>query len=59
MNRKTLWALVLLLLVTLVLILNASGTIRLDFRMFTLAASKAVILLVFTVLGMIIGLLLR
>ncbi len=59
MNKRTLWALMLLLLVTLVLILNASGSIGLDFRMFTISASKAVVLLAFTIVGMVIGLLLR
>jgi uncharacterized integral membrane protein len=59
MTKRTLWALVLLMVVVLVLILNAGGSIGLDFRMFTLSASKAVVLLVFTVIGIVIGVLLR
>lgn len=59
MSRKLLMALILIALTVVVLLLNNSGSIKLDLGITDLNLATAMALLSFTSVGVVIGLLLR
>ena len=59
MSRKLLGALVLIAVVVIVLLLNVSGGVKLDFALFKLEPSRAIAFFAFTAVGVVIGLLLK
>ncbi len=59
MSRNLLIALILIAVTVVVLLFNNSGSISIDLMVTTLRGGKAMVLLGFTAIGVIIGLLLR
>lgn len=59
MSRNLMIALILIALTVIVLLFNNSGRLSVDMVVTTVTAAKAMVLLAFTAVGVIIGLLLR
>lgn len=59
MSRNLMIALILIAITVIVLLFNNSGTISVDLVVTSMSAAKAMVLLAFTAVGVIIGLLLR
>jgi len=59
MNKSLIYALVLIALLILVLLKNTSGSIGVDLLLADISASKPLVLLGFTGLGLAIGVLLK
>ncbi len=59
MNRKQMYALLLIAAVVLVLIFNGRGDVKIDLVFGSITIFKSLAFMVFTTIGVVIGLLLR
>lgn len=59
MNKKVLYALLLIAVTVIILILNTGGRVGVSLHFFDISAAKSIIFLFFIVIGVTIGLLLK
>ncbi len=59
MSKRLIWALVLIGLTVVVLLFNTDGKVSVELVNYTIRYSRAVVYLGFTVVGVVIGLLLK
>ena len=59
MNKKVLYALLILALTVIVLLLNTGSKVSISLRFAEISAMKALVFLFFTTIGVIVGVLLK